>query len=68
MTDALNQGGFGSCTSHAIVTVISEQLKHRYGVAIQTKEIMMSVIDAVEGFAGKHVEPAAKVGRCRLTL
>ena len=60
MGDALNQGGFGSCVSHALVTVIYDQLRHRYNVQILTKEIIMSVIDAVDGFDGAHVEPAAE--------
>lgn len=60
MGDALNQGGFGSCTSHALVTVIYDQLRHRFNVQILTKEIMMAVIDAVDGFDGALVEAAAK--------
>ena len=53
-------GGFGSCVSHALVTVTGDQLRHRYNVQILTKEIIMSVIDAVDGLDGAHVEPAAE--------
>ena len=44
---AINQGEFGTCVSHALVTVVADQLFRRYRVAIDAKEQRRAMIMAI---------------------
>ena len=59
--EAMNQGGFGTCVSHALMTVIADQLRQRYSVAVLSQENVIRIVDAIGGkWDGANVAEAAK--------